>query len=260
MDAFIKYILNTPNLKNRVFISNPPCPHVLLWSNSNNLPYITGISILEMECRRSNCIGISVTLIEKVFRERLNVPIIKIKYPATMEYLEIDGQRYSLTQAAYLISNTFNVQLSSAKAKRINKDSQVNDRFHIWSRDTFDGINVKKVDLDMVVFNNNTISTIIEIKRSKKEKVGKWQPYVNPTKSNDIPNYLMTMSLCNQLGCILYVVHHEILGSGILKGTDLIDIFTYYPNNFLPTQTTLNQFSANKNRQVSTVQNFIKLL
>lgn len=49
MESFAKYLLNKPDLKSRIFVSDPPGAALLLWANKSSLPKINDISIVEME-------------------------------------------------------------------------------------------------------------------------------------------------------------------------------------------------------------------
>ena len=256
MESFAKYILNNSDLKDRVFISNPPSAALLIWTNKQTLPGITGISLVEME-NTSLQSGVSTVDLNNALTNRLygTVPISHIVYDKDLNYMRINGSQMPVSDAAVEISREFNIRLGDNPAKIPNDITQINDPFHIWSRGAFDGRSVMKTDVDVLTLNMDlkTIKSLIEIKRSRKIPVGTWKPFINPRSShNDCNNYFIMITLANLLDFYYYTIHHDIMDGEIsFKEGDLVDLFTYKPDSTSPVnQATLNTFSAEENRRV----------
>jgi hypothetical protein len=87
-----------------------------------------------------------------------------------------------------------------------------------------------KTDIDFITIKDGKISSIWEIKRSEKVKVGTWSPYINPTIGNDINNYYMLISLSNLLKVKMVTVHHEEMKPDVVfTGEEKVDFFIYKP-------------------------------
>ncbi|MBY0596488.1 hypothetical protein [Bacillus bingmayongensis] len=257
MDAFTRFIASHHSTGGRAFISNPPGPALLLWSNSNSLPNITGVSLVK-SINSSTSIGVPSQIVSALLKQQLNTQInfLDIEYDPNLNGMVIDGQNYSMSDAAGYISKTFNVGLGNSNPKRPNNLSMINDPFHLWSRSVFSGTSVMKIDIDLLMLNQtmNQITSIVEIKRSARSPVGIWKPYINPQANNDINNYFMMMSFANCLGVDFHTIHHEEVRTNVaLNPNDNVDIFSYRPSNQQPNQQILNLFGAENNRNQQTV-------
>lgn len=269
MEAFGRYLLTLPKFQNRVFISNPPGAALLIWTNKASLPNITGVSVVE-KVGASAETGITTAHLLEVLQRQLNnkVPVLHIQYDDAMQFLLLEGERLSLEEAAKRISNAFNIKLGQNPAKAPNSSAQINDPFHIWSRDAFDGFSVMKTDID-ILFTRSSIEPsleliiiVMEIKRSKKIPVGRWLPYVNPNGPNDINNYLITISLCNLIKCTFITVHHDVMDNqAVLTGEEMIDCFLYNPglDPLSLNQAMLNNFASIAKRITITVNQLLKI-
>jgi hypothetical protein len=269
VEAFGRYLLTLPKFQNKVFISNPPGAALLIWTNKASLPSITGVSVVE-KVGASAETGMTTAHLLEVLRRQLEnkVPVLYIQYDDAMQFLFLEGERLSLEEAAKRISNTFNIKLGQNPAKAPNSSTQINDPFHLWSRDAFDGFSVMKTDIDILFIRSTTepslelISIVMEIKRSKKIPVGRWLPYVNPSGLNDINNYLLTISLCNLLKCTFITVHHDVMDNqAVLTGEEMIDYFLYNPgpNTQHPNQALLNEFASVAKRVTIPINQLLKI-
>lgn len=258
MEALSNYFITLDRFKDRIFISNPPNAAMLIWTNRDFLPNISGISIVEQEGMKSQ-IGLSGQKLKIVLENQLygTVPVLHIIYSADMKLLKIDDNDYTLEDAARNISEIFHIKLGSSPAKAPNDLTQIVDPFHIWSRDAFDGISVMKTDIDFLMTNNGKVSSIWEVKRSKVVPVGKWAPYVNPNSNNDINNYLLLMSLSNLLKCRMITVHHEEMNNAAtFNGSEQVDFYVYHPK---PDQDSLNSFAMRKTSTTSTINKVLNI-
>ncbi|WP_321413062.1 hypothetical protein [uncultured Desulfobacter sp.] len=263
MESFAKYLLTSEKLKNRVFISNPPSAAILIWTNKDILPKITGVSIVEMEYTNYNS-GVKIELVTDIFKKKLGTitPFKHIIYNKELAYFYINGERIGISDAANIISNDFNIKLGASPAKVPNDIKQIIDPFHIWSRNAFDGFSVMKTDIDILSLNDelSEIKSLVEIKRSKKIPVGKWRPFVNPnSRYNDCNNYYLMMELSDLLNANFFTIHHDIMDDNTLfNGPEQVDLFTYCPSpNKVKNQALLDDFASEKNRRIVEVQSFL---
>lgn len=260
MEAFGRYLLNLPKYNDRVFVSNPPSAALLIWSNSEFLPNVSGITIVE-KFNSNNDSGIPTARLISILKRQLynTVPFVHIQYDEQMEFMLVNDEKMGLEDAANRISSAFSISIGRNAAKAPNNPAQIRDPFHLWSREAFDGHSVFKTDIDILTTKIEAkvekIKTIIEVKRSNKVKVGQWQPYVDPNRANDINNYLITISLCNLLKANFLTVHHEVMDeNAILNGNEVIDCFWHHP---VPNQNTLDSFSSIKNRKSLTINSLL---
>lgn len=88
MDAFINYVLNSQNLKNRVFVSNPPFPALLIWTNARNVTSITGISVVK-QLNSEGYQGIKAEILINIIRHQIrkHVPLLYIEQRNMFSYL-----------------------------------------------------------------------------------------------------------------------------------------------------------------------------
>jgi hypothetical protein len=258
MEALSNYFLTLDEFKNRIFVSNPPNAALLIWTNRDFLPNISGVAIVEQE-NQIQQIGISSGDLTDILTKQLygTVPVLHIVYKADMTSMHINGTFYNLVDAASRIADSFHITLGVAPAKAPNNANQISDPFHIWSRDAFDGRTVMKTDIDFLLIRAGKISSVWEVKRSKIVRVGSWAPYINPNSNNDINNYLMLMSLSNLLKCKMLTVHHEEMDSQItFNGTERADFFVYNPQ---PSQDNLNIFALRKSSTTATINEALNL-
>jgi hypothetical protein len=168
----------------------------------------------------------------------------------------------NIEEAAKNIASDFKLKIGASPAKVPNDISQINDPFHIWSRNAFDGYSVMKTDIDILTIDDNgeNIKSLIEIKRSKKIPVGTWKPFVNPnSKYNDCNNYYLMMELADLLNTNFYTIHHELMNDDLeFHSTDNVDLFTYKPKlERLKNQSILNAFASESNRKIINIQSFL---
>lgn len=242
MEALSNYLEQLTAFGNRLFVSSPPGPAFLIWSNKEFLPNITGISIIEQEGALPGKGPKSAEIVE-ILRKQLfgTIPILHIIYKSDLSAMKINGSTYVLAEAAQIISDTFHIAIGSNPAKAPNDANQIIDPFHIWSRAAFDGSTVMKTDIDFLLIKDHKVDSIWEVKRSAKIKVGSWIPYVNPSKPNDVNNYYMLMSLSNLLKARMITVHHEEMNAdAVLTGEEKADFYVYTPG---PNQNMLNTFA-----------------
>ena len=256
MESFAKYLLESTKLKDRLFISNPPSAAILIWTNRESLPKITGVSIVEMENSQYSS-GVQIELVTEILKRKLDsISSFKhIIYNKELAYFIINNKKMSIKEAAENISQDFKLKLGASPAKVPNDVKQINDPFHIWSRNAFDGFTVMKTDIDILTIENDgkNIKSLIEIKRSKKVPVGTWRPYVNPnSKYNDCNNYYLMMELADLLNTNFYTIHHELMSNELIfKPTDTVDLFTYKPQlGQVKNQATLDAFASEDNRKI----------
>lgn len=246
MDLFCQYMYINNSSFLPIFVSNPPGPAILIWS-CEDITQISGITVVQStEHILSPIEHARINDILEHFKI-CNIPNLHIKYPMNMEYLIIDEANYTIHDGAYFISQKFGLPLAtsfSSKIKPVNNLTKVTDSFHTWSRSTFDGIRVKKQDLDMVVLseNSNRISCLFETKRSAAKKVGIWLPY-----NNDRNNYLQLMAASDMLNVPFFTVHNDYPNTNIpLNSNSLVDVFSYKNNSGM----TYNEYVNPDNRRI----------
>lgn len=256
MDLFCQYMHNSNSSFLTIFVSNPPGPAILIWS-CEDITKISGITVVEsIEYSLSPTEYARIHDILKHF-EMCNIPNLYIKYPMNMEYLIINGTNYDIHAGAHLISEKFGLPLATSfftNVKPVNNLSKVTDSFHTWSRSTFDGIKVKKQDLDMVVLSekDNRISCLFETKRSAAKKVGHWTPY-----PNDKNNYLQLMAVSDMLGTPFFTVHNDHPNTDTpLRNDSLVDVFSYKNNSGM----SYDEYVNSTNRLILSCEKILKNL
>lgn len=243
IESFTRLLLSKQEYRDRIFVSDPPGPALLLWTNSDFIPNISGISIVQQEGKDSE-VGLKSSTLFEILKSRIygTVPIIRVQYPPDFSYLVIEGVKYSVMEAASHISELFHLKLGATPAKAQNDANQISDLFHKWSRTAFDGAAVFKTDIDFLIVRDNTVTAIGEVKRSAKVKVGKWSPYIGI--NGDTNNYLLLMSFANLLNAIMLTIHHEEMNAEISLSDDtLVDVFQY---NAEPNLDMLRVFAERK--------------
>lgn len=253
MDSFKEYLLSVPLLTNRIFISTPPNSALLIWSNDNIMPRITGVSFVT-SIGANNFEGINHNLVSAIIQRYLvGVPILEILYDPRMTFMDINGTRYNLIDAATIISQTFGIDIGRQPAKIPNNPLQIKDPFHVWSRNAFDGATVAKTEINAIITNPqiDAISSLVAVKRSSRVAVGTWAPYLD-----DRPNYLMTMELSNKLNSNFFTIHHGDMNNLAIDPLTSIDQFIYLPKNTIPTYQDFSNLA--NTRQVISAQQAIQ--
>ncbi|MFJ7827604.1 hypothetical protein [Psychrobacillus sp. NPDC096623] len=260
MTALLNYIHNSFNggPNKSVFISNPPGPAILLWTNSQTHPNLTGITVVRelnltnQNANQQNSQNLINTIATEI-RTNTAIPFLDIEYDFLNDILVIDGTQYNVQNGGNFIANTFNLTVSNTSAKAVNSSQAVTDLFHIWSRSFFSGTAVRKIDTDLVVVDtlNNTLSSFVEVKRSDRVNFNNWQPY-----PADLSNYKMMFALSDALNIPFYTIHHDEVGSRTISAQKLVNVFTYDPTS----PVNWNAFRSLGNRQQLAAQATVNLL
>ena len=255
LNYFHHYFLN--NAEKQSFISQPPGPAILLWSNKNSVPNLTGISIvrqLEAESYNNNQLNAlnNINFVAQNIIRETQIPFLNIEYDIDNEILIINNKQFDLEEGGRIIAQNFQLEVDNTITKTINNSQSVIDPFHLWSRNYFSGSKVTKIDLDMVVLNaSNTISSIVEIKRSAKTQFDNWQPY-----QADNVNYRMLFNLSENLDIPFFTVHHNEVQNPIIDSQKLLNIYAFNSPDIME----WNEFRAIENRQQITVEQLVHLL
>lgn len=256
MDLFCQYMNNNNSNFLPIFVSNPPGPAILIWSNQD-VTKISGITVVQSTNYYPS--QVENSRIKDILNhfELCNVSNLHIKYPENMEYLIINEIQFNILEGAQFISQKFGLPLASTfsgNVKPVNNLAKVNDSFHIWSRSTFDGVKVKKQDLDMVVLSEKTkkISCLFETKRSAAKKVGIWLPY-----NDDKNNYLQLMATSDLLRIPFFTVHNDHPNiQSLLHDESKVDVFSYKNNSDM----SYDDYVNSKNRKILTCKTILNNL
>jgi hypothetical protein len=253
MDALLRYVYNIESIEPRLIIAEPPSEVLLIWARADNIPTIAGLTLVYSKTKKAGNESKKIIKLKNLIDE-LDLNFLEIEYAEDLSQFNIDGKIYSNSEASKYIASYLGLELGSNPAKKPNDISQIRDPFHIWSRLVFDGINVRKVDIDALVFKKdfNSLKSIIEIKRSSKIKVGNWTPFVSKTGNTDYINYLLQMNLSKFMNCKFSTIHHEVL-RGKFRDQDKMDIFELSANQIAESEIDsrlLNVFSDRKNRLI----------
>lgn len=250
MDAFLRYLSTKDRLKGRLFISESPGLVMLVWADFTQLPKLSGITFVHQNTVRIERDAYA-HLIDVLRRKNSSLPIHDIVYQTDLAIFIIDGVEYTNEQAALFLSESLHLAIGEKVAKKPNNPEQVLDPFHVWSRLVFDGVNVRKVDLDAIILteDRNDIKSIIEIKRSRKVGIGKWKPYVDrEAVRSDYWNYIMCLSLAKILGADFLTFHHEIMEADIeFDDNSIVELFEFKKNTLISVET-INYFASDANR------------
>ncbi|WP_394679146.1 hypothetical protein [uncultured Exiguobacterium sp.] len=240
MAALLNFIYSSFNNHpyKKAFISNPPGPAIILFSNNTVFPKLSGIAVVKEKnmsnpnSNQENSSSLISTIVENI-RSNSFVPSLNIEYDFTdlndtNHSLYINGNQYNVTDGGKLIASTFSIEIGPEVPKAVTSTEAVKDPFHLWSSDLFDGHLVKKIDLDLVIVDtaNHTISTLVEIKRSDKADFDKWKPY-----QADYNNYAMMLSLSDALGTKFITIHHNEMLNRVIDPTKLVNIYSYIANS-----------------------------
>lgn len=253
MDAFLKYLSQCPKYKDRLFVSEPPNSVILAWSSFQDIPKISGVTIVK-QIGSASFGTLNIDKIIEILKNacKNSIPLLFIEYSQDISNFIINGTRMANKNAAEYISNELKINLGSNPAKRPNDPSQINDPFHVWSRLVFDGVSVRKIDIDAIILSPelDKINSFIEIKRSNKNPIGKWTPYMKKTSGNsDYWNYIMCFSLCKILMCDFVTFHHELMKKeDVFKEDTAIEAFVFGKNTLI-SEETISHFSSTNNRR-----------
>ncbi|MGO0257948.1 hypothetical protein ACTL7R_00400 [Priestia aryabhattai] len=269
MTAYLNYVFNqtssqTPTIPNKeLFISQPPGPAILVWTNHDAFPSLTGVSVVS----ELNSVGMntntvrSTNLITKLSQAIMNtgnqnsstLPFLDIKYDFPNDLLIINDIHYSVTTGGKYIADQFNLSTKDSLTKSINNSNSVTDAFHIWSRNFFSGSMVKKFDIDMASYDSskNIFTALFEIKRSAKFNFNNWQPF-----PNDKPNYEMIMALADELNIPFYTIHHDEVHQRVIDENKLVNLYSYIPQS----GQSWNDFRSFNNRQQVSAKQTLALL
>jgi hypothetical protein len=252
MDAFLDYFIKQGSEGKNLFVSNPPGPALLIWSDFSEIQKISGITLVRSK-EVVTTQGIEYQIILRLLREKLSnlVPILEVIYANNLDNFQIGELLLSNVEAASYLSKTLGIKLGKNPAKKPNKPDQINDPFHIWSREVFDGVTVRKVDVDAIQLDEKKsfFRNIIEVKRSNKIKIGTWTPFINPGATNsDYWNYIMALNLCKLLTCKFITVHHEIVEGDFSDDTEF-ETFEFDAETLISNET-ISAFGLSTNRKI----------
>lgn len=254
MDSFLKYLLNKDKVKDRIFISDPPGPVPLVWCTFEDVPRISGVTFVRShEWKQTS--GFDYFKLYDIFRKQLpnSIPLIDLQYNDDCSEFIIEKSNLNADQCAKLLSDKMGISIGRNQAKKPNKPEQIVDPFHKWSRSVFDGITVRKLDLDAITLTEDLLSikSIIEIKRSKAIKVGKWLPYMSKQLGNsDYWNYIISFTICKIMQCDFFTFHHENIDREMpLKDEDKVDQFSFRFSSLISDET-ITSFGSESNRVV----------
>lgn len=261
MDAFLHFLLQTPKYGSRLFISQAPGPVLLLWCDFANGRRLAGLTLVRNE-NETALPGISYTTLLPVLKTRLPhpFPVMEVVYNADATAFIIDGKPHNSGEAAGLLAVRLGIRLGAKCAKRANDPAQINDVFHRWSREVFDGVAVRKADIDAILLNEkgNAIEAIIEIKRSAKDPVGHWTPYMAPSGNTDYWNYLIGLTFAKMVAAHFLTFHH-----GLMKQEDIfteetkVELFAFKAPTIVCSET-IRLFASGANRKIYTGKDFRK--
>lgn len=254
------YLLKKGKVKERIFISSPPGPVPLIWCNFSSLPKISGITFVRsMDWKQSE--GLEYQTICEVFKNQIpaSIPLLDIQYNKDCSEFIIDNVKLNASEAATLISEKLGIPLGKNAAKRPNDSTQINDPFHVWSRSIFDGIGVRKLDIDAITLSEDKrlIKTIIEVKRSKTVPIGKWLPYISTHGNTDYWNYIITFTFCKILRCDFVTFHHEVMDNNVEFQDDFkVEQFPFRFSTIISNET-VSYFGSVKNRVIISAKELI---
>lgn len=255
MESFTRYLNSQPTYTGQLFYSNPPSTALLLWSTPTILPTILGISFVTKHNTPYQS-GYDKDQMKELLLAKINtIPILDILYDFDTSRLIIDGVEYSLKEGATAISESFHVALGTAPSKTPNNPNMISDPFHVWSREAFDGVQTRKADVDLIVLHNNALLNVVEIKRSDKRAVGRWNPYITADRAN----YLLQFEFARLLEIGFVVVHHDKMDDCYdFTGEERVDIFAKQHPVGAVNDELLRSFAADNNRLLTEVRNLIR--
>jgi hypothetical protein len=217
MDAFLRFLLQTRKYGRRLFISEAPGPVFLIWCDFEIGCRIAGLTLVKKESC-GECTGVDYRAVLNIIRTKLRnkLPVLEVVYNNEVSLFAIDGESCNEEQAAALLAGKLGIRRGRHPAKRANDPKQINDVFHRWSREVFDGITVRKADIDALLLNEtgDDIAAIIEIKRSAKKPLGHWTPYMEGTGNTDYWNYIIGLTFSKMVAAHFLTFHHELMTAG----------------------------------------------
>jgi hypothetical protein len=257
MESFTRYLNTLPEYSGQLFASNPPSTALLLWSIPSSLPSLHGVTFVSGHNSPYQS-GFDKNVLKQLLKAKLDpisVPVIDIIYDFNLRVLNIDGVDYDLQAGATIMATILNVKLGNAASKAPNNPHMISDPFHIWSRNAFDGIGTRKADVDLLILKENRITKVVEVKRSDKRGVGKWNPYI----TSDRANYLLQIEFARILEVDFLTVHHEFMNSSYeFTGEERIDVFPLKCPTDKVNDQLLQVFSADNNRIIGKVNDLVR--
>ncbi|NNH36070.1 hypothetical protein HLH12_11020 [Acinetobacter sp. NIPH 2377] len=203
MDA-LKLLIKHRNSETFISIDN----HIslLVWFTSNedrNEKKLSGVTFTYAS--EANISENEKSIISKIkyFFNSKNILILDIIFNNNCDSFIINREKFNESEAINYINKFFQLPPKNddnQNAKPINKKTQVQDKFHIWSRNKFHPNRVIKQDIDVLSFRKNNF-TIYEVKRSNRPP--NWKPY-----KDDINNYESLFIFQNYLGCKFITLNH----------------------------------------------------
>jgi hypothetical protein len=262
MDAFLHFLSQTRRYGSRLFISQSPGPAFLLWCDFANGRRMAGLTLVRQKNGNTSTEDISCTCILPVLKARLprQFPVLDVVYNSDATAFIIDGKDCNKEEAAKLLAGKLGLRLGRAPAKRPNDPEQINDVFHQWSREVFDGISVRKADIDAILLNENkdAIEALIEIKRSAKNPIGHWTPYMEQTGNTDYWNYIIGLTFSKMVAAHFLTFHH-----GLMKTEDIftaetkVELFAFKAPTLVCSET-IKVFASAANRKIYSGKDFMK--
>ena len=81
MDAFLKYLSECHKYKDRLFISEPPNPVILTWSSFQDIPKISGVTIVK-QIGSASFGSLNIDKIVDILKKdcKKSIPILFIEY------------------------------------------------------------------------------------------------------------------------------------------------------------------------------------
>lgn len=226
-DAFKQYCYDH-STDNLIFLpSGPPLPIFLIWQSSMNKNFErksqTSITLLLPNTENVEHLEYYKN-IWKYLKDK-NVPFVGISYDEDFKTMKINRKEYDIDngRAANKLSDLLDMPLRSTSSKSMNKKDSEADKFHIWSRNVFDGCCISKIDVDMFVLKNKTPHAFVEIKRSDKRTLDDWYPF-----DDDLTGYLNQLTFSKKTGLNFFTVHHRNKHKEF-SDNDMINVFNFSP-------------------------------
>ena len=244
MDAFLQYLEASPAYRGRLLISQPPKDVVLAWARMGQTLELAGVTIVSEIGQSAPANAAHLKALSDALSAK-GVKVLSVQYARDLSKFIVDGNEMSAPDAAVAIGTELRIKLGANAAKKPNDPGQVSDPFHVWSRDVFDGIAVRKTDIDAFVFDagGTRAGTMLEIKRSNRVAVGSWRPY-----AADYFNYVIQLKLCELLGCDFVTVHHDRVGAEVFGDNMTFDHFGFVAGGLVD-DSSFSTLAAESNRK-----------
>lgn len=224
MDAVVQYFLSLNHIQ--CFVSNPPSSALLLCAPRSDL---SQLSIFVTRQRTTQAASLENEILGTFGAHLVEYDCSRNPYIRFL-ITSPEGRKYILggPDDDSWVAECFALRIkmpyeSGGAQKPPNVSERIRDPFHLWSRYHFG--NIIKTDVDVVVFQNGQVHSLIEIKRSARDRVGKWRPY-----KEDRDGYILLAELAQRHQICLKVIHHEITDEQKPAQADtLVDLFEYDP-------------------------------